>query len=104
MEIWNFQGVALRNMCNTLQQSATKLIINTLTADKILSVTKSCQQFFFFRGNFLCISGVCMLALAKIAAIVGKQIVRLAAANDNREFMLFLDRFLAKCHIFLNLI
>jgi hypothetical protein len=41
----DISGVALRNTCNTLQQSATKLIINTLTADKILSVTKSCQQF-----------------------------------------------------------
>ncbi len=38
--------VALRNTGNTLQKSAKLLIINNLTADKILSVTKSCQQFF----------------------------------------------------------
>jgi hypothetical protein len=42
-EMQNF--VALRNMCNTLQQRATKLIISTLSADKILSLTRSCQHF-----------------------------------------------------------
>jgi hypothetical protein len=40
---WKF--VALRNTCNTLQQSATRLIINNLSTDKILSVTRSCQHF-----------------------------------------------------------
>jgi len=49
----NFVGVALRNTCNTLQQSAIKLIINTLTADNILSVTRYCQQFFCFGAKFL---------------------------------------------------
>ena len=35
----------LRNMCNTLHQSATQLIINNLATDNILSVTKYCQWF-----------------------------------------------------------
>jgi len=40
----------LRNTCNTLQQNATKLNINTLTTDKILSLPKTCQHFWcFFR-------------------------------------------------------
>jgi len=43
--ILEWKSVALRNTCNTLQQSATALNVNYLTADKILSLTKSCQQF-----------------------------------------------------------
>jgi len=42
----SFANVALRNTCNTPQQSDKILNINILTADKILSVTKSCQRFF----------------------------------------------------------
>jgi len=40
----------LRNTCNTLQQSATKLIISNLSTDKILSLTKQCHHFFGFYG------------------------------------------------------
>jgi len=38
--------VALRNTCNILQQGDKLLIISNLSADKILSLTEYCQQFF----------------------------------------------------------
>jgi hypothetical protein len=51
--------VALRNTCNTLQQSATKLIINTLTTDNILPLTKPCQWFCsFIAKKFVCYAGL----------------------------------------------
>jgi hypothetical protein len=41
----NSDFVALRNTCNTLQQNDKMLIINYLTTDNILSVTKMCHHF-----------------------------------------------------------
>jgi len=48
---WNF--VALRNTCNTLQQDATRLIINNLSTANILSLTKYWQWFSRLRGVYV---------------------------------------------------
>jgi len=53
-----------------LLQNATKLIINTLTTDKILSVTKFCQWFFGFSAIGFFVGGMEFILLPIVDVLI----------------------------------
>ena len=66
----SFVGVVVALQLLQQLQSATKLNINTLTTDKILSVTKFCQWFFGFSAIGFFVGGMEFILLPIVDVLI----------------------------------